>query len=64
MTSSPLRKAFPARENLNRDFSVFELEEPTVGCWSFPMAGRRVEEAQIVLSLLYIVRFDPGVPIG
>ena len=64
MTSSPLRKVFPAKENLNWDFSVFELEEPAVGCWSFPMAGSKVEEAQIVFSVLYIVRFDPGVPIG
>ena len=40
-----MRKAFPGLENLNREvFSVFE--GPASGCWSFPMAGRRVEEGQ------------------
>lgn len=38
MSRSPLRKVFPARENLNCwIFSVFE--GPAICCWSFPMAG-------------------------
>lgn len=49
--SSPLRKAVPARENLNWGF--FSVFEPAADCWSFPMAGGELRRPT-GFPLLYI----------